>query len=113
VLIPAAGEVEVLGSTPERLLGADASSPRSNHEVLLHPNDTVVFYTDGIVDAWSTGIDEGIARLTGALGKMRNLRLEDLCDQMLGRVVGGSTDDDIAILAVRCHSEDDPVPEKN
>jgi sigma-B regulation protein RsbU (phosphoserine phosphatase) len=108
ILIRAAGEVEVLDSPAERLLGAVLASPRTDHEVVLHPNDTVVVYMDGIVEHGRSDIDEGITRLTGVLAQRRDRPLEELCDQMLGRVVAGSTDDDIAILAVRCHPENNP-----
>jgi hypothetical protein len=61
LLLCADGDVRLLGSPPERLLGADATGPRSDHTVLLHPGDTVLFYTDGIVEHGRSGIDEGIA----------------------------------------------------
>jgi sigma-B regulation protein RsbU (phosphoserine phosphatase) len=100
------GAVHVLGSTPERLLGADPTSPRSDHAAVLGPGDTVVFYTDGIVEHGRTGIDEGIARFTAVLAELSDVPLDELCDELLSRIVRGRTDDDIAILAVRCHPED-------
>ncbi len=109
VLIRAAGDVEVLDSPPERLLGADSASPRTNHAVVLQPHDTVVFYTDGIVEHGRSGIDEGIIRLTEVLAELRHLPLEELCDRLLTRIVDGRTDDDVAILAVRCDPEDHPA----
>jgi sigma-B regulation protein RsbU (phosphoserine phosphatase) len=109
MLIRAAGTVDVLGSPAERLLGTDSARPRTNHSVVLHPRDTVVFYTDGIVEHGRTGIDEGITRLTGVLEELRDLPLEELCDRLLSRIVGTRTDDDIAILAVRCDPENDPA----
>jgi serine phosphatase RsbU (regulator of sigma subunit) len=101
------GTVEVLDGPPERLLGADSTRPRTDHEVTLHPGDTVVFYTDGLIEHGHTGIDDGIARLTAALTQLRDAELEELCDQLLTRIVTGRADDDIAILAVRCHPEED------
>ncbi|MCU1614962.1 MAG: putative sensor protein, partial [Frankiales bacterium] len=74
--------------------------------VLLRPGDTVVFYTDGLIEYGRTGVDEGIARLTGHLAELADLPLEDLCDRLLDSVGTGRADDDIAILAVRCHPED-------
>ncbi|WP_138734467.1 SpoIIE family protein phosphatase [Modestobacter excelsi] len=100
------GRVQVLDNLPERLLGADSTGPRTDHEALLHPGDTVVFYTDGLIEHGHTGIDEGIARLTGALAQLRDADLEELCDRLLSRIVTGRADDDIAILAVRCDPEE-------
>jgi serine phosphatase RsbU (regulator of sigma subunit) len=65
----------------------------------------VVFYTDGLVEHGRTGIDEGVERLTRTLGELQGLPLEELCDQVLDRIVVGRTDDDIAVLAVRCHPQ--------
>jgi sigma-B regulation protein RsbU (phosphoserine phosphatase) len=106
LLIRAAGGVQVLTHPAERLLGTGAVSPRTNHEVDLEPDDTVVLYTDGIVEHGRSAIDEGITRLARVVDEARHLPLEDLCDHMLNQIVTGRTDDDIAILAVRCHAEE-------
>jgi len=98
------GTVEVLDRPAETLLGAESADRRTDHVAVVEPGDTVVFYTDGLVEYGRSGIDEGIVRLTGALTGLRAASAGDLCDQLLERVVtGGRTDDDIAILAVRCH----------
>jgi serine phosphatase RsbU (regulator of sigma subunit) len=96
------GTVQRLDSPPERLLGSGSDCSRSDQEVLLSPGDTVVFYTDGLIEYGRTGIDEGIGRLTGQLTEPAGLPLEDLCDRLLDRVPAGRADDDIAILALRC-----------
>jgi Stage II sporulation protein E (SpoIIE) len=96
------GTVRWLGSPPERLLGSGSPCARSDQEVLLSPRDTVVFYTDGLIEYGRTGIDEGIDRLTGQLAELVEVPLEDLCDGLLDRVPPGRADDDIAILALRC-----------
>ena len=102
------GTVLLLDSPPDLLLGAESTRVRSNHEVLLHPGDTVVFYTDGLIEHGRTGIDEGTARLVGHLAEMPDVPLEKLCDQLLDRITAGRADDDIAVLAVRCHPEQEP-----
>jgi serine phosphatase RsbU (regulator of sigma subunit) len=99
------GSVTVLASAPERLLGADVASPRSDHTVVLEPGDTVVFYTDGLVEHARTGIDEGIERLAAVLAEGPELPLPALCDRLLEQIVTDRADDDIAVLAVRCHPE--------
>jgi serine phosphatase RsbU (regulator of sigma subunit) len=100
------GSVRSLTSPPERLLGTRWTRPRTNHEVLLDPDDTVVFYTDGLVEHGRTGIDEGIARLTAQLATLAETDLDALCDLLLEQIVSGRTDDDIAILVVRCTQEE-------
>jgi sigma-B regulation protein RsbU (phosphoserine phosphatase) len=110
VLLRADGAVQLLDAPPERLLGADEASVRTDHEVLLQPQDTVVFYTDGIVEHGRTDIDTGTLRLTRVLDQLRDRPLEELCDRLLAQLVPGRTEDDIAILAIRCYREDAPKP---
>src|SRR4051812_15107926 len=107
------GTLLSLGSPPERLLGSGSACARSDQEVLLSPGDTVVFYTDGLIEYGRTGIDEGIDRLTGHLADLAELPLEDLCDGLLDRVPPGRADDDIAILAVRCGPAREPDQQPN
>src|SRR5205085_1819635 len=108
LLLRPGGTVEALDSPPERLLGSGSPCVRSDQEVLLSPGDTVVFYTDGLIEYGRTGIDEGIDRLTGHLADLAELPLEDLCDGLLDRVPPGRADDDIAILALRCRPDQQP-----
>jgi serine phosphatase RsbU (regulator of sigma subunit) len=100
LLLRADGTVQVLDSPPERLLGTDTTCPRSDHEALVCPGDTVLFYTDGLVETGRTGIDEGITRLATELARLRATPVGDLCDALLARIAPGRTDDDIALLAV-------------
>jgi phosphoserine phosphatase RsbU/P len=104
------GTVTVLTSRPERLLGVGTEQPRTDHETVLQPGVTVVFYTDGLVEHGRTGIDEGIARLGTHLAELAGLPLEELCDQLLTRIAVGRADDDIALLAVRARPENAPRP---
>jgi serine phosphatase RsbU (regulator of sigma subunit) len=105
LVLHADGGVEVLHSAPERLLGAESTEPRTDHRAQLRPDDTVVFYTDGIVEHGRTGIDEGIARLTAVLGELTGRSPGNVCDELLNRIVSGRSDDDVAILALRCREQ--------
>jgi serine phosphatase RsbU (regulator of sigma subunit) len=78
---------------------------RTDHEQVLHPGDTVVFYTDGIVEHGRSGIDEGIARLAGAVEALRDVPGDVLLDRLLARLVPERTDDDIAVLTLRVHPQ--------
>jgi serine phosphatase RsbU (regulator of sigma subunit) len=105
LLLRADGAVQLLDSPPERLLGVDTSSPRSDHEALVCPGDTVLFYTDGLVETGRTDIDEGITRLATELARLRAVPVEDLCDRLLARIAPGRTDDDIAVLALHAGTD--------
>ncbi|HEY4603696.1 MAG TPA: SpoIIE family protein phosphatase, partial [Blastococcus sp.] len=57
------GTVRSLASPPEPLLGTASTHARADHEVALGPGDTVVFYTDGLIEQGRVDIDTGLARL--------------------------------------------------
>jgi serine phosphatase RsbU (regulator of sigma subunit) len=97
------GTVQELASQPERLLGTATSHQRTDHEAILGADDTLILYTDGLIEHGRIGIDEGITRLTRVLAEMSALSVDKLCDQLLHRIVPDRTDDDIAIIALRCH----------
>ena len=106
LLLRPGGQVEVLDTRPETLLGAETANPRTDHHIDLQPGDTLVFYTDGLIEHGRTAIDAGIARLARLVSELGHLALDPLCDQLLDRIVRHRSDDDIAILAVRCHSQE-------
>src|SRR4051794_20168600 len=101
------GTVTVLETVPERLLGTGQPSRRTDHIVVLEPGDTVLLYTDGLVEFGRTGIDEGIERLAGALAGLHHVSLDELCDRLLDVLLPCRADDDVALLAVRCHPQED------
>jgi serine phosphatase RsbU (regulator of sigma subunit) len=99
------GRVQVLDTRPETLLGTDAVPQRSDHELAVAPGDTLVFYTDGLVEHGRTPIDVGIERLRRLVEELGPLDVERLCDALLDRIVRHRPDDDIALVAVRCHPQ--------
>jgi sigma-B regulation protein RsbU (phosphoserine phosphatase) len=109
LLLHADGSVQILESRPERLLGTDNPGARSNHQATLYPDDTLLLYTDGLVEHGRTGLDEGIARLAAAAADLHPLPLEEYCDQLLDRLLPTRPDDDVAILAIRCHPQQRPA----
>ena len=56
---------------------------RHDHAVSLQPGDTVVFYTDGLVERHRMLLDEGTAWLVGELRRIGREPLDRLCDDLL------------------------------
>jgi phosphoserine phosphatase RsbU/P len=100
VLARAEGSTSLLTRTPERLLGVAPGAHRTDHGVVLGPGDTVLLYTDGLVERRGAPLDQGFDWLLGELRTLGRQPLGRLCDELL-RELGGRVDDDVALLAVR------------
>ena len=106
-----AGEVLVLaGVEADLLLGIDPESPRTSTKVTLDRGATVLLYTDGLVERRGQSLDEGLGRLREALGELAALPLAELCDALMRRLLPPTRDDDVAMVAVRLHRQDEPRP---
>jgi sigma-B regulation protein RsbU (phosphoserine phosphatase) len=100
VFVRADGRAQLLAHTPQRVLGVAADARRTDHELLLRPGDTLLLYTDGLVERRDVPLDDGFAWLVEELAALGPQPLGPLCDQLLGEL-GGRVDDDVALLAVR------------
>jgi sigma-B regulation protein RsbU (phosphoserine phosphatase) len=100
VLVCADGTTKLLERRPELLLGVHAAPDRSDHELALAPGDTLLLYTDGLVERRTMPLDEGTEWLLRLLQEVGRKPLDQLCDTLL-REIGDAVDDDVALLAVR------------
>lgn len=66
----------------------------------LGPGDTIVLYTDGLIERRHETIESGLARLA-AIAADRHSDLDGLCDRLLGMVDAAKLDDDVALMAIR------------
>jgi serine phosphatase RsbU (regulator of sigma subunit) len=105
------GEVVVLaGVEADLLLGIDPASPRVETKLTLDRGSTVLLYTDGLVERRGQSLDEGLERLRAALAELSHLPLAELCDALLERLLPRTRDDDVAMVGVRLHRQDEPRP---
>ncbi|SCX43395.1 Serine phosphatase RsbU, regulator of sigma subunit [Klenkia marina] len=110
VLLPRGGaRARVLSAPVDRILGADPTAARHDHEVDLDPGDGVLLYTDGLVERRSADLDEGVEWLLGAVSDLADRPVAHLCDRLL-ELVSHHAEDDVAMLALRAHPEDRPRP---
>ncbi|MGY1640196.1 PP2C family protein-serine/threonine phosphatase [Geodermatophilus sp. SYSU D00703] len=99
VLVRADGRALLLERPVDPLLGVVRTARRDDHEVALDPGDTLVLYTDGLVERRDAPLDDGFAGLVATLERIGHEPLERVCDTVL-RELGGR-EDDVALLAVR------------
>nr|WP_091944656.1 SpoIIE family protein phosphatase [Trujillella endophytica] len=92
------------------MLGVDAGAVRRESVVTLDRGTTVLLYTDGLVERRDSDLDAGILRLRATLTELAHLPLQQLLDEVLERLVDGRPEDDVALVAVRLHSQDRPRP---
>ncbi|WP_167759146.1 SpoIIE family protein phosphatase [Blastococcus sp. TF02A_35] len=102
--------VEIVRAPGQLMLGVDHTTTREERVLELTRGSTVLLYTDGLVERPGSDLDAGVARLHQTVSELVDLPLEELCDQVLGRLVEGRPADDVALVAVRLHRQDRPRP---
>ena len=108
-----AAEVTVLQREhTEMLLGLLPGVDRTDGELELSRGTTVLLYTDGLGERRGEALDDGIERLRTVVGDLAaaGLSLDDMCDELLTRMLPECPDDDVALVAVRLHPRDRPRP---
>jgi serine phosphatase RsbU (regulator of sigma subunit) len=111
IVIDADGEVVLLDGAPaDLLLGVAPNTHREDRVACLTRGSTVLLYTDGLVERRDRDVDTGTAELMAVLREYAGFPLEELCDRVLRRLFLPDAEDDVAILAVRLHPQDEPRP---
>ncbi|GAC1529283.1 MAG: hypothetical protein NVS3B12_02340 [Acidimicrobiales bacterium] len=82
------------------LIGVGPDGPRTEASVDLRPGDSVVLYTDGVIEDRRRGLDDSLAALLRVVGAHRVADGPDaLCERILE--MHPDPDDDVAILVVQ------------
>jgi serine phosphatase RsbU (regulator of sigma subunit) len=99
VLLRGDGTCELLDQATDPPLGARPHHvPRPQAGLSYTPGDTLVLYTDGLIERRGEDIDVGLTRLTTALAQDRTLAPDRLADALLTRL---AVADDIALVIIR------------
>ena len=83
------------------ILGVAAELPRAESAAQMRPGDTLVLYSDGLIERRGRDYDEGIDLLREVLLGNAQRPLQELCDHLLDRLVPAEPDDDVALVALR------------
>ncbi len=79
--------------------------PFETTEITLPEGSVLALYSDGLIESRDQDIDVGIARLHRALAQPA-VRLEDICDTVIGTLPPEHPTDDIALLVARTRALD-------
>ncbi|MFI9284662.1 SpoIIE family protein phosphatase [Streptomyces werraensis] len=105
LLMPAQAEPYFLTGTDEDPpLCVDPTLPRTSHSHILAPGDTLLLYTDGLIETPAASLGEGQHRLLTAAAHQRGMPLSEL----LGSLQDNLSDnrDDTALIAFRADPPD-------
>ncbi len=102
VWLRASGDAEILTGGRRPLLGiGEAGVDYEDATIDFAVGDTLVMYTDGLIERRGEAIDIGIERLRLAVAASSGKGPEDLCDAVLSEVALEQPEDDIAVLVMR------------
>lgn len=98
-LLIADGGARYLDLPEELLLGTGLKQQRSTTVVSLPPGSTLLLYTDGLIERRDRHLDDGLAKLQATAAGLAETPIDQLCDELLTRLVPRPTDD-VCLLAV-------------
>ncbi|MFF9912649.1 SpoIIE family protein phosphatase [Streptomyces sp. NPDC013457] len=93
------GVARLIDPPQDILLGAVPSYAYEERRTALRPGDTLLLFTDGLVERRHDGLDDGLARLAAQAERVSGYPPSEQVDRLLD-VADGDTDDDTSLVAV-------------
>jgi serine phosphatase RsbU (regulator of sigma subunit) len=100
ILLLRGGRATLLEPPQDILLGAVHAPVYGEATTQLAPGDTLLLYTDGLIERRHDGLDEGLAALRQMAEQLPDREVEAQVDRLLSTATG-DTDDDTSLIAVR------------
>ncbi|NAZ76182.1 SpoIIE family protein phosphatase [Kineococcus sp. T13] len=94
------GSVYMLGGDGI-VLGLGAGQVRLQQRAELPVGSLLLLYTDGLVERRDRPMEDRLAELCEVVSSLDGTPTEQLCDELLERMLPAGSDDDVAIVAVR------------
>ncbi|MBT2448650.1 SpoIIE family protein phosphatase [Streptomyces sp. ISL-43] len=94
------GRALFLESPHNILLGALPGARYEEKVTRLRPGDTLLLYTDGLIERRHSGLDESLAVLRGAAQRLAAAEPDEQAERLMAEV-SGDTDDDTSLVVVR------------
>jgi serine/threonine-protein kinase RsbW len=102
LLVPASGPPRLLWDGRSTPLGSSFDcGPRGQATDLLGPADTILLYSDGLVERRDAGILQGLDDLVAVAGRATGGPPSHLVDRVLDAMLGDELEDDVCVLVVR------------
>jgi anti-sigma regulatory factor (Ser/Thr protein kinase)/putative methionine-R-sulfoxide reductase with GAF domain len=100
VLISATGEARIMELAAAPPLGTLPYPTHEEHEIALGPGETILMYTDGLIERRGESLTTGLERLRATAGVVASA--EQLCQVVVDALVPAlGSPDDVALVALR------------
>jgi serine phosphatase RsbU (regulator of sigma subunit)/anti-sigma regulatory factor (Ser/Thr protein kinase) len=91
-------------------LGVRSDADYRQETVQLSPGDTLLLYTDGLVERRGRALDAGLAQLSACAARAGQASVDALVQCLVGELTGDEpSNDDVAVLALRAAAERRPA----
>ena len=100
LLLTASG-ASILDTTPAPPIGMRSRVIPRQHEHFLARGDSLVLFTDGLIERRGESIDNGFAAMQKAAEQLVGASADELADGLLHALIQTNCDDDVALLAIR------------
>ncbi|MBZ5736126.1 serine/threonine-protein phosphatase [Nocardioides sp. TRM66260-LWL] len=100
LLVHADGRASLLDLVPAAPLGLVATR-YPEHRFRLEPDESLVLYTDGLVERRAESPEVGQARLLEVVSRLAGRPVDDFAEALVSAMTGDAAGDDVAVLVVR------------